>query len=102
MRKQNTKVHVYSVFAEIIIKKKIKKKKTKGTCIILHSVSIDNKRIGHKTRLFMNTLILIESSFPNAKKKQPTKQTKITHNPQPHTSVESYNHCAEDVTAVIR
>lgn len=63
MRKQNTKVHVYSVFAEIIIKKK-----TKGTCIILHSVSIDNKRIGHKTRLFMNTLILIESSFPNAKK----------------------------------
>lgn len=99
MRKQNTKVHVYSVFAEIII---IKKKKTKGTCIILHSVSIDNKRIGHKTRLFMNTLILIESSFPNAKKKQPTKQTKITHNPQPHTSVESYNHCAEGMTAVIR
>lgn len=74
MRKQNTKVHVYSVFAEIII---IKKKKTKGTCIILHSVSIDNKRIGHKTRLFMNTLILIESSFPNAKKqnkKQPNKE----------------------------
>lgn len=72
MRKQNTKVHVYSVFAEIII---IKKKKTKGTCIILHSVSIDNKRIGHKTRLFMNTLILIESSFPNAKKNnQPNKQ----------------------------
>lgn len=50
----------------------------------------------------MNTLILIESSFPNAKKKQPTKQTKITHNPQPHTSVESYNHCAEGMTAVIR
>lgn len=96
MRKQNTKVHVYSVFAEIIIIKK-----TKGTCIILHSVSIDNKRIGHKTRLFMNTLILIESSFPNAKKTT-TKQTKITHNPQPHTSVESYNHCAEGVTAVIR
>lgn len=100
MRKQNTKVHVYSVFAEIII---IKKTKTKGTCIILHSVSIDNKRIGHKTRLFMNTLILIESSFPNAKKtKKTTKQRKFTHNPQPHTSVESYNHCAEGVTAVIR
>lgn len=76
MRKQNTKVHVYSVFAEIIIIKK--KKKTKGTCIILHSVSIDNKRIGHKTRLFMNTLILIESSFPNAKKK-PTNQTNKNH-----------------------
>lgn len=42
MRKQNTKVHVYSVFAEI-------KKMTKGTCIILHSVSIDNKSFGHKT-----------------------------------------------------
>lgn len=69
MRKQNTKVHVYSVFAEIIIKKM-----TKGTCIILHSVSIDNKRIGHKTRLFMNTLTLIESSFPNAKKNQTNKQ----------------------------
>lgn len=71
MRKQNTKVHVYSVFAEIIIKKM-----TKGTCIILHSVSIDNKRIGHKTRLFMNTLTLIESSFPNAKK---TNQTNKNH-----------------------
>lgn len=47
MRKQNTKVHVYSVFAEI--KKKKQNKKTKGTCIILHSVSIDNKRFGHKT-----------------------------------------------------
>lgn len=75
MRKQNTKVHVYSVFAEIIIKKK----KTKGTCIILHSVSIDNKRIGHKTRLFMNTLILIESSFPNAKKTNKNNQTKKIH-----------------------
>lgn len=32
--------------------------------------------------------------------KKPTKQTKITHNPQPHTSVESYNHCAEGMTAV--
>lgn len=35
-------------------------------------------------------------------KNKTTKQTKITHNPQPHTSVESYNHCAEGVTTVIR
>lgn len=43
MRKtQNTKVHVYSVFVAI------KKQMTKGTCIILHSVSIDNKGIRHK------------------------------------------------------
>lgn len=39
---QNTKVHVYSVFAAIK-----KPKMTKGTCINLHSVFID-KRIRHK------------------------------------------------------
>lgn len=39
---------------------------TKGTCITLHSVSIDNERIRHKRDYFMNTLILMGSSFPNA------------------------------------